>query len=102
MLGLKPDCIVRSGSPSPGARKLRAPTSPLRGEVKLTHRNDANRYLEALRAGGEDDAVDWSNVGVVAADREHDVVFAGGNAVGGIEPAPAGVLAAPYQHPGVH
>src|SRR5436305_1303023 len=53
-------------SPSPGARKLRAPTSPLRGEVKLPHRYHAHRDFQALRAGGEDDAVDGRDVRVGA------------------------------------
>src|SRR5262245_10451048 len=68
----------------------------------LPHRGHAHRHLEPLAAGGEDAAVDRRDVGVVATDREHDVIVAGEDAVGGVEPAPARLLAAPHQHPGMH
>src|SRR5260370_18893458 len=68
----------------------------------LLDRRHAPGHFEALTPGCKNDAVDRRDIGVVAADGEHDVVIAGENAVGRVKPAPANILAAPHQYPGMH
>src|SRR5262249_40122436 len=58
----------------------------------LLHRRHAHGHFEALATRCKNDAVDRRDIGVVAADGEHDVVIAGENAVGRIKPAPADIL----------
>ena len=66
------------------------------------HGRDIHRHFEPLLARHENDAVDRGHVGIVAADRQRDVVVTGGNGVGRIESAPTGLRATPHQNPGVH
>ena len=54
-------------------------------------RDDAHGDAQALAAGGDHHAVDRRDVGIVAADRQHDVIVAGEQRVGRVEPEPAGL-----------
>src|SRR5438132_1251812 len=61
--------------------------------------------MEAIVAATRDNAYAVGLEGQVrelAPDGEHDVVIAGENAVGLVKPAPANILAAPHQYPGMH
>src|SRR5262245_20530866 len=76
------------------------PLPTLRSQLSPFDRDHIDSRGKLLPPRGEHDAVDWGNVGVVAADGEYDVVLARDQRIGGVEAAPAGG-AAPYHHPGM-
>src|SRR5262245_23697494 len=67
----------------------------------LLHRHHVHLDPQLLLAGTYDDAVDWGDVGEIAAHGEHDVVVGDHEIVGGVEADPAEIAAAPYRNPGM-
>ena len=55
-----------------------------------------------MAAGGDDDAVERGDIGIVAAGGDDDVFVSDDQRIGGIERQPAEIGAAPDAHPGMH
>ena len=70
------------------------PMPPFEG-FRIVERLDIDRNPHVVCAIAQDDAVDRRDIGIVAADRDDDMVVRHPDAVGGVEPDPPALRPAP-------
>jgi hypothetical protein len=67
----------------------------------LLHQQNVHGDIQLLPARANNNSVHWRHIGEITAYREHDVIVADQEIIGGIQTDPAKFVAAPHRYPGV-